>query len=159
MIVALAGGVGGAKLAHGLYRCAREEPDRRRQHRRRLDLFGLRICPDADTVLYTLAELANPATGWGIVGDTFATLEMLTRYGRDPWFKLGDRDFATHIARTERLRAGATLTQVLGELAGALGIRASILPMCDEPVATHVVTPQGTLEFQSTSFTATTKTP
>jgi LPPG:FO 2-phospho-L-lactate transferase len=149
MIVALAGGVGGAKLAHGLYRVLPEgqltvvvntADD--------FDLFGLRICPDADTVMYTLGEVANPATGWGVVGDTFATLEMLTRYGRDPWFKLGDRDFATHIARTERLRAGASLTAVIGELAGALGIRATLLPMCDEPVATHVTTPEGTLEFQ-----------
>lgn len=149
MIVALAGGVGGAKLAHGLYRVLPEwgltvivntADD--------FDLFGLRICPDADTVMYTLAELANSATGWGVVGDTFATLALLERYGRNPWFKLGDRDFATHIARTERLRAGATLTRVIGELAGAVGIRAALLPMCDEPVATRVVTPDGTLEFQ-----------
>lgn len=149
MILALAGGVGGAKLAHGLYRVL---PERELtvvvNTADDFDLFGLRICPDADTVMYTLAELANPATGWGVVGDTFATLEMLTRYGRDSWFKLGDRDFATHIARTERLRAGATLTRVLGELAEALGIHASILPMCDEPVATRVATPEGTLEFQ-----------
>ena len=149
MIVALAGGVGGAKLAHGLYRVLPEgqltvivntADD--------FDLFGLRICADADTVMYTLSELANTATGWGVTGDTFVTLDMLSRYGRDPWFKLGDRDFATHIARTERLRAGVTLTEVTGELASALGIRAALLPMCDESVATQVITPEGTLEFQ-----------
>jgi LPPG:FO 2-phospho-L-lactate transferase len=112
------------------------------------DLFGLRICPDADTVMYTLAGLANAETGWGVVGDTFQTLEMLSRYGRDPWFKIGDRDFATHVARTERLRAGRRLSDVTAELVAALGVRAAILPMCDERVATHVVTPGGTLEFQ-----------
>lgn len=149
MIVALAGGVGGAKLADGLYRTlpanhltvvVNTADD--------LDLFGLRVCPDLDTVTYTLAGLANPATGWGVDGDSFATLEMLGRYGRDVWFQLGDRDFATHIARTERLRAGASLTAVTAELTAALGIAAVILPMSDEPVATQVVTPEGTLDFQ-----------
>lgn len=149
MIVALAGGVGGAKLGHGLYRMLPADDlavivntadD--------FDLFGLRICPDADTVMYTLAGLANAATGWGVVGDTFQTLEMLARYGRDPWFKVGDRDFATHVARTERLRSGRALTDVTAELVAALGIKAAILPMCDELVATHVVTPTGPLEFQ-----------
>lgn len=149
MIVALAGGVGGAKLADGLNRTLSTEQlavvvntadD--------FDLFGLRICPDADTVMYTLGGIANPATGWGIDGDTFAALEMLGRYGRDVWFQLGDRDFATHIARTQRLRAGAPLTLVTAELASGLGIRAKILPMCDEPVATRVLTPNGPLDFQ-----------
>ncbi len=149
MIIALAGGVGGAKLAHGLYRVlpagdltvlVNTADD--------FDLFGLRVCPDADTVMYTLGGLANPATGWGVLGDTFGTLDMLARYGRDPWFKIGDRDFATHIARTERLRTGASLTDVIGDLVAALGIEASILPMCDQSVATRVVTPEGTLEFQ-----------
>ena len=149
MIVALAGGVGGAKLAHGLMLAAPEEAlavvvntgdD--------FELFGLRISPDLDTVLYTLAGLANPETGWGIAGDTFAALEMLGRYGGETWFRLGDRDFATHIRRTERLRAGRTPTQVAAELAEALGVRARLLPMCDEPVATLVETPAGVLAFQ-----------
>lgn len=149
MIVALAGGVGGAKLADGLYHTlpsndltvvVNTADD--------FDLFGLRICPDADTVMYTLAGIANPATGWGIAGDTFEALGMLGRYGRDVWFQVGDRDFATHIARTERLRSGHTLTAVTAELASALGIAATILPMCDEPVATEVVTPAGRLDFQ-----------
>src|SRR5215467_4564353 len=137
MIVALAGGVGGAKMAHGLYGVlapgqltvvVNTADD--------FDLYGLHICPDADTVLYTLAGIANPETGWGVAGDSFATLEMLRRYAEDTWFALGDRDFATHILRTARLRAGETATHVLSTLSEALGVRATLLPMCDEPVAT-----------------------
>jgi 2-phospho-L-lactate guanylyltransferase len=148
-IVALAGGVGGAKLAQGLLLAlppgeltviVNTADD--------FDLYGLRICPDVDTVLYTLAGLANPATGWGLAGDTFHALEAITRLGRDPWFKLGDQDLATHILRTERLRAGATLTEVTAELATALGIPARLLPMTDDPVATKVDTPHGRLDFQ-----------
>jgi len=149
MIVALAGGVGGAKLADGLYRglpagdlsvVVNTADD--------FDLFGLRICPDVDTVTYTLAGLANPETGWGIAGDTFEALAMLGRLGRDVWFKIGDRDFATHIARTERLEAGHTLTAVTAELTAALGIQAAILPMANEPVATRLRIADGYLEFQ-----------
>ncbi|HEX6289654.1 MAG TPA: 2-phospho-L-lactate transferase [Herpetosiphonaceae bacterium] len=149
MIVALAGGVGGAKLAHGLYQAL--PPDELTIVVNTADdfeLFGLRISPDADTVMYTLAGIANPETGWGVVGDTWQTLEMLGRYGYDMWFRLGDRDFATHIARTERLRAGQTLTEVTHTLATALGIRAALLPMCDQLVATQVATPDGVLPFQ-----------
>ena len=148
-IVALAGGVGGAKLADGLNQ-ARDE--------RRLSvvvntaddftLYGLHISPDLDTVMYTLGGIANPETGWGIAGDTRATLEMISRYGRDPWFQLGDRDFATHILRSDALRQGRTLTEITAELAGALGIGPAILPMCDEPVATLIESPEGALEFQ-----------
>lgn len=149
MIVALAGGVGGAKLAHGLYGVL--GPDALTvvvNTADDFDHYNLHICPDADTVLYTLAGIANPETGWGVAGDTFTTLEMLRRYGEDTWFMLGDRDFATHILRTSRLRAGATATRVLGELAASLAVRATLLPMCDEPVATIVQTPQGDLAFQ-----------
>ncbi|MHB8674825.1 MAG: 2-phospho-L-lactate transferase CofD family protein, partial [Candidatus Limnocylindrales bacterium] len=92
--------------------------------------------------------IANPTTGWGIQGDTFETLEMLGRYGRDIWFRLGDRDFATHIMRTERLRAGATLSDVATEFSQALGIQAAILPMANESVASQVQTPDGPLDFQ-----------
>lgn len=149
MIVALAGGVGGAKLAQGLALAAGPE---------RLtvvvntgddfDLYGLRICPDLDTVLYTLGGIADPVHGWGVAGDTTRTLEAIAAYGREPWFKLGDRDFATHILRTEALRSGKTLSAVAAGLAGALGIAASILPMTDQPVATMVRTPAGELTFQ-----------
>jgi LPPG:FO 2-phospho-L-lactate transferase len=148
-VVALAGGVGGAKLAAGLQ--AMLLPGELTAVVNTADdfeLWGLRICPDLDTVMYTLADLANPETGWGIAGESFAALGMLARYGEDTWFKLGDRDLATHILRTLRLRAGEPLTRVATELSGALGVRSLILPMCDEPVASVLHTPDGSLEFQ-----------
>ncbi len=149
VIVALAGGVGGAKLAQGLMLALPvDELAVVVNTADDFDLFGLRICPDLDTVLYTLAGIANPETGWGIAGDTFVTLAALTRYGRDPWFKLGDQDFATHIARTERLHEGEPLTAVMSELSAALDVSATILPMTDEPVATTVLTSAGRLAFQ-----------
>jgi LPPG:FO 2-phospho-L-lactate transferase len=149
MILALAGGVGGAKLAQGLALAlppgdltvvVNNADD--------FDLYGLRICPDLDTVLYTLAGLADPVHGWGIAGDTHHALGQIAAYGRDPWFRLGDRDVATHLLRTERLRQGATLTEVTAELAAALGVASRLLPMTDEPVATLVETPAGRLGFQ-----------
>lgn len=149
MIVALAGGVGGAKLAQGLYQAlppgdltviVNTADD--------FEHFGLHVSPDLDTVLYTLAGLANPTTGWGVAGDTFRTFEQLTRYGAESWFQIGDVDFATHIRRSELLRGGSTLTAVTAALTGALGVRASLLPMCDRPVSTVVSTPAGELSFQ-----------
>jgi LPPG:FO 2-phospho-L-lactate transferase len=148
-IVALAGGVGGAKLADGLYRVL--PPDHLSvvvNTADDLDLYALRVCPDLDTVLYTLSGLADPQQGWGIAGDTFHTLDALDRYGAPVWFRLGDQDLATHIRRTELLRAGMRLTEVMGALTGRLSVRARLLPMCDEPVATRVRTAAGTLEFQ-----------
>ena len=148
-IVALAGGVGGAKLAHGLALCGLGDSlsiigntadD--------FSLYGLHISPDLDTVMYTLAGIANPETGWGIAGDSFVTLEMIGEYGDENWFWLGDKDFATHILRTDGLRTGRRLTEIMAGLAGALGVEAHILPMCDEPVQTRVDTPGGLLEFQ-----------
>src|SRR5579884_1432509 len=117
-IVALAGGVGGAKLADGLYRTL--PPDRLAvvvNTADDLDLYGLRVCPDLDTVLYTLSGLADPVQGWGIAGDTFHTLDALARYGAPAWFRLGDQDLATHIRRSELLRAGRRLTEVTALLA------------------------------------------
>ncbi len=148
-VCALAGGVGGAKLAAGLEAVlppgnlavvVNTADD--------FDLWGLRICPDLDTVMYTLAGIANPETGWGITDESFAALDMLARYGEDTWFKLGDRDLATHVLRTARLRAGEPLTRITADLSGALEVRSVILPMCDEPVATVLDTPDGPLEFQ-----------
>jgi LPPG:FO 2-phospho-L-lactate transferase len=148
-VLALAGGVGGAKLAAGLEAVlppgdltvvVNTADD--------FDLRGLRVCPDLDTVMYTLAGIANPDTGWGIAGESFDTLGMLARYGEDTWFKLGDRDLATHILRTFRLRAGEPLTKITADLSAALGVKSAILPMCDEPVATVLETPDGPLEFQ-----------
>lgn len=149
-VVAIAGGVGGAKLAHGLYRALPSDSlsiigntadD--------LTRYGLHISPDLDTVMYTLAGLANTVTGWGVTGDTFTALDMLARYDSDAtWFQLGDADFATHIWRTNHLHAGNTLTEVTAGMLQALGVRAQLLPMCDERVATLVETPEGWLEFQ-----------
>lgn len=147
--LALAGGVGGAKLASGLQDAlppgylttvVNTADD--------FDLWGLHISPDLDTVMYTLAGIANPETGWGVAKESFATLDMLARYGEDTWFKLGDRDLATHILRTARLKAGDSLTEITVDLSAALGIPGEILPMCDGPVSTLLDTPDGTLEFQ-----------
>ncbi len=148
-VVALAGGVGGAKLAAGLQSAllpgdlsvvVNTADD--------FDLWGLRVCPDLDTVMYTLAGLANKETGWGVADESFTALNMISAYGEDVWFKLGDRDLATHILRTERLRKDVSLTETTARLAGALGVQSSILPMCDEPVSTIIKTPEGLLEFQ-----------
>jgi LPPG:FO 2-phospho-L-lactate transferase len=148
-VCALAGGVGGAKLADGLQAAlAPGEVSVIVNTADDFDLWGLRICPDLDTVMYTLAGIANPETGWGIEGESFGALGMLERYGEDTWFMLGDRDLATHVLRTARLRAGERLTGVTGDLCAALGIPTHVLPMCDEPVATFVKTPEGLLEFQ-----------
>ncbi len=148
-VVALAGGVGGAKLAAGLQAAlppgnlsvfVNTADD--------FDLWGLRVCPDLDTVMYTLAGLANAETGWGVRDESFDALSMLSAYGEDTWFRLGDRDLATHVLRTQRLRAGARLTEVTAGLAGALGVHSVLLPMCDEPVSAMLKTPAGLLEFQ-----------
>jgi LPPG:FO 2-phospho-L-lactate transferase len=149
VIVALAGGVGGAKMAQGLQRVlpageltviVNTADD--------FELYGLHISPDLDTVMYTLAGIADPVNGWGVAGDTRHTLDAISRYGRDPWFLLGDQDFATHVLRSERLRSGATLSTVTLELSSALGIPGPILPMTDDRVATLLDTPAGRLDFQ-----------
>lgn len=148
-IVALAGGVGGAKLLQGL---AAVVPGNALSAivntADDFELYGLHISPDIDTVMYTLAGLANPETGWGIAGDTRATLEAITRYGEDPWFLLGDQDFATHILRTHGLRSGATLTSVTSQLASSLDIDTVLLPMTDDRVSTEVLAADGWLAFQ-----------
>src|ERR671913_774784 len=112
------------------------------------ELYGLRISPDLDTVMYTLAGIGDPVNGWGVAGDTRNTLAAIARYGHEPWFLLGDQDFATHILRTERLRAGTPLSAVTTELSRALGIPTRIIPMTDDRVATLIDTPAGRLEFQ-----------
>jgi LPPG:FO 2-phospho-L-lactate transferase len=149
MITLIAGGVGAARLLRGLVRVvpAREltvvvntgDDD---------EFYGLHVSPDIDTILYTLADLAPLDRGWGIDGDTFGVLGELEKLAGRGWFALGDRDLATHIRRTERLRAGATPSEVTRELARARGIRARVLPMSDEPVRTLVATDSGDLAFQ-----------
>jgi LPPG:FO 2-phospho-L-lactate transferase len=149
-VAALVGGVGGAKLAYGLAKVLSPEQlsiignvgdDFR--------LYGLHISPDLDTVMYTLAEVANPATGWGLAGDTWQMLDMLRAYGESPWFSLGDRDLATHLLRTQWLAQGKTLTEVMGCLLSGLGVEHRLLPVTDDPLATMVDTLEhGTLAFQ-----------
>ncbi len=147
-IVALAGGVGGAKLADGLQRVVGDALTVVVNTGDDFELQGLHISPDLDTVMYTLAGVANPATGWGVAGDTFNNLEMMSHYLADNWFRLGDRDLATHILRTKMLREGKTLGEATHELAHALGVRAAIVPMTDADVPTLVDTDQGELAFQ-----------
>jgi len=149
-IVALAGGVGGAKLAEGLYRTL--PPDSLTVIVNTGDDFdhlGLRICPDLDTVCYTLAGLANPETGWGRADETWNCIASISVLGGSSWFRLGDRDLATHLERTQRLRSGQPLSQVTHDFCQAWGITCNILPMTDQIVATCVQTAEeGELEFQ-----------
>jgi LPPG:FO 2-phospho-L-lactate transferase len=148
-IVVLAGGVGGARLAAGFYRTL--APDDLSIIVNTGDDFehlGLRISPDLDTVMYTLAGLANRETGWGIAGDSFEAMGALERLGGPAWFRLGDRDLATHLHRTTLLSQGLRLTEVTARLCSALGITVPILPMTDNAVATKVVTADGELDFQ-----------
>jgi LPPG:FO 2-phospho-L-lactate transferase len=146
--VLLAGGVGGARLGHGLQAHLGEHLTVVVNTGDDLVRHGLLVCPDHDTVMYTLAGVDNREWGWGIAGETFAAAEMLERYGEESWFRLGDRDLATHIVRTARLQAGERLTTICRDLQRALGVRAAILPMTDAPVRTEVLTEDGWLEFQ-----------
>jgi LPPG:FO 2-phospho-L-lactate transferase len=148
-VVELAGGVGGAKLAQGLQAHLGERLTIVVNTGDDLERHGLLVCPDHDTVLYTLAGLDNREWGWGLAGETFASAEMLARYGEETWFRLGDRDLATHIVRTKRLREGERLTAVAAHLQRSLGLTARILPMADEPVRTQVRTDDGWLDFQA----------
>ncbi len=148
-VVALAGGVGGAKLAQGLSLVL--SPQELTIVVNTGDDFqhlGLYISPDLDTVMYTLAGLAHPETGWGLAGETWSFLEALRRLGGDTWFRLGDHDLATHIERSRRLRGGATLTEVTKALCAALGVGPQVLPMTDNVVQTKVQTSEGELDFQ-----------
>ncbi|HXF85105.1 MAG TPA: 2-phospho-L-lactate transferase [Anaerolineales bacterium] len=148
-ITALAGGVGGAKLAHGLAQILPPE-----------DLtiivntgddfehFGLYICPDLDTVCYTLAGLANPQTGWGRAEETWNAMANLKRLGAPDWFNLGDSDLATHLERTRRLKEGQSISQITRDFCKAWGVKHTVLPMSDQPVRTIVETEEGDLPFQ-----------
>lgn len=149
LVVALSGGIGGAKLALGLRHilapatlmvvCNTGDD---------FEHLGLRVSPDIDTVMYTLAGLNNPQTGWGRDGETWNFMEALTSLGGETWFRLGDRDLATHIERTRRLAAGEPLSEVTNDFCRRLGIESRVVPMCDDPVRTMVLTGAGTLAFQ-----------
>jgi LPPG:FO 2-phospho-L-lactate transferase len=145
----LAGGTGGAALAAGIQSVGPEhsltviantaDDD---------DFWGLRVCPDVDAVIYRLAGLFNEETGYGLRGDTFHTLDGLARAGEETWFQVGDRDFATHLVRTEMLARHCTLTETCLELGKKFGVRARVLPMSDDPVRTRFTTDQGEFSFQ-----------
>lgn len=149
MIVVLAGGVGAARFLQGLVQVVPQEhltaivntgDDR--------DFYGLHVSPDLDIVMYTLAGVVDQAHGWGLHNDTYNTMQQLTRYGNEDWFMLGDRDLATHIHRTNLLRQGKTLSEVTEDLRKHFDLALRILPMTDQPVATHIQTPVGLLHFQ-----------
>ena len=148
-VVALSGGIGGAKLALGLYRVL--SPDALTvvcNPGDDFDHLGLRICPDADTVLYTLAGIANPETGWGRAGETWAFMDAMARLGGETWFRLGDGDLALHVERTRRLAGGEPLSHIAADIARRLGVHARVVPACDGAVRTVVRTPVGRLAFQ-----------
>ena len=144
MLVALAGGVGAARFLRGLVRVVPPAEVTVVVNTADDETFhGLTVCPDLDTVTYTLAGAEHPEQGWGLADESFRTIEALSRYGADTWFRLGDLDLATHLFRTERLRAGATLTEVTAEIAAAWGVEPRLLPMSDDRVATHITVDRG----------------
>ena len=148
-VLALAGGVGGAKLALGLSSCL--PPDKLVICVNTGDdetFHGLHVSPDLDTMMYTLSGFSNKEMGWGVAGDTFTALEMLRKLGVETWFNLGDRDFATHIRRTQLLSDGRTLSEVTRELNQSLGVYHEIVPMSDDSVKTVLLTDEGELSMQ-----------
>lgn len=147
-VVALAGGVGGAKLAHGLQARVGARLTVIVNTADDLERHGLAIWPDHDTVMYTLAGRDDRERGWGLRGETWTVIDELARLGEEAWFRLGDRDLATHIARTARLRNGDRPTDVAIALQRANGLRATILPMTDDEVRTKVRSDDGWLDFQ-----------
>ncbi|MBI4527718.1 MAG: 2-phospho-L-lactate transferase [Deltaproteobacteria bacterium] len=149
MIVILTGGTGGAKLVQGL--SLEIDPKELIIVCNTGDDFityGLHVSPDLDTITYTLAGIHDPSKGWGIKDDTFTVLEWLGKYGGETWFRLGDRDLATHIRRSALMRQGRSLSQVTARIRKSLGIEAVILPMSDDRVETRVITPRGEISFQ-----------
>lgn len=147
-IVAISGGVGGAKLSLGLARLLGDRLSIVVNTGDDFEHLGLAISPDVDTTLYTLADLVNPETGWGRRDETWTFMRTLATLGGADWFRLGDGDLALHVERTRRLRAGETLTAITADVAAKFGIAAHVLPMSDQPVRTLVETPEGTLGFQ-----------
>jgi LPPG:FO 2-phospho-L-lactate transferase len=148
--VLLAGGTGGAKLAHGLQQVLPSGEltvivnvgDDTERH-------GLLVCPDLDTILYTLAGLADPEQGWGVAGDTYTAMGMLDRYGEETWFRIGDADLATHLHRAELLREGAGLTDATAAMAAALQVPSGIVPATDDRLRTVIETDAGRVDFQT----------
>jgi LPPG:FO 2-phospho-L-lactate transferase len=149
-VVALAGGVGGARMAVGLSKLL--SPEQFSVIVNTGDDFmhwGLQICPDLDTVLYTLAGLANPETGWGLQNEHFNCLASMQKLGMPDWFRIGDQDLAVHLSRNYWLSLGHSLTEVTNKLASAFDIQHQVLPMCDQPYRTIAVTDHGEMDFQT----------
>jgi LPPG:FO 2-phospho-L-lactate transferase len=148
-VTCLSGGVGAAKFLQGLVRTMPHEnitvvvntgDD--------IDLHGLHVSPDPDIVMYTLAELVDEGKGWGVRGDTFNCLDMLQKYGSETWFKLGDRDIATHLYRTQLMKSGISLDRVIQQLCSALGVKVRVLPMTNEKVTPRIITDAGEMHFE-----------
>ena len=149
MLVVLTGGTGGAKLIEGLsHEVDAAELTIICNTADDFVLHGLNISPDLDTITYTLAGMSDGAQGWGIRDDTFTALAQLEKLGGEAWFKLGDKDIATHLMRTQLLRKGLRLSDVTDKIRSHLGIKASILPMSDDPIETRVETAEGVISFQ-----------
>src|SRR3972149_755945 len=149
MITVLAGGVGGGRFLQGLIQVVpQREVTVISNTGDDLEMFGLHVSPDIDIVAYPLAGLSPDEQGWGLAGDSFATLEALSRFGHPTWFHLGDRDLATNLHRTLLLRRGQTLSQATTEIARAFGLEVTVLPMTDDRVRTRVLTDEGLLDFQ-----------
>lgn len=149
MITALAGGVGAARFLQGLVKVVPpEEVTIIVNTGDDIELYGLHISPDIDIVAYTLAGIVDEEKGWGIRGDTFNCLETLSKYGHETWFKLGDRDLATHIQRTSLLKSGLSLSEATAKICQHLGVKPKILPMTNDKFETKIVTDKGTMHFQ-----------
>ena len=148
-VTLLSGGVGGAKLAFGFYAGpAANELTVIANTADDISLYGLHVSPDCDSLVYTLAGRANPETGWGVAGDSFRTLETLRALGDDPWFQLGDLDLATHLFRTRLLDGGAGLAEATRRIAEGMGVKCAIIPACEEPIPTRIVTDIGEMHLQ-----------
>jgi LPPG:FO 2-phospho-L-lactate transferase len=147
-VVAICGGVGGAKLALGLQQLLGDRLSVVVNVADDFDHMGLRICPDLDTVIYTLSGLSDEVRGWGRAGETWNFMAATKQLGGESWFALGDRDLALHVERTQRLAAGETLTEVIAGIASTLGIAPRLLPVTDDKLRTKVATDAGVLDFQ-----------
>lgn len=148
MVVALTGGVGGGKLVQGLSELLGDELHVVINTGDDIELYGLRISPDIDIITYTLGGIVDPAQGWGVRGDTFNLFKQIQNFGEPGWFKLGDRDLATHVFRTSQLRIGKSLSEITKSIAESMNIQAHLIPMSDEPVQTRILTNVGDLNFQ-----------
>jgi LPPG:FO 2-phospho-L-lactate transferase len=149
-VTLLAGGTGGAKLAHGFQAVLPpgdltvivNVADDAEHH-------GLLVCPDLDTIMYTLAGIANREQGWGVAGDTFTAMAQLERYGAETWFRIGDADLATHVRRAHLMAGGASLTDATAGMAGSLGVPSHLVPATNDRLRTRLMTDAGELDFQA----------